>query len=412
MQWKETFIFNGKAVYYNRIADNNLAERTIEVPIAFDFFTNIENKTKVLEVGNVLQNYENSLSDYVGLRPRKIVDKYEVATGVDNIDLMDLPEMVKYDVIISISTVEHVGQEKNQVTTDSENLEAPLKAIAKIYDLLNVGGKALITVPFGKILNGRWYIQFSQEYLNLLSTKYQIPDRAISKNFLKRIATELWVENPRHLWVQVEEEELRNVEYNWPWPFGNGIVALELTKISNSFNFNLNLFPEDLTYGTPLCDTISSDITEKLYAILPRLREINLIIFPDWSSSEDSLYKNLQPLIVSLLNHPYNNYVSLLIDTTDIEEEEANGILSAIIMNILSEETLDIADEPEIILLGELIPIQWQVILPRIQSRVILADENELAIKNAAAQTIPLSTADSLGSKRAIQLETGLWAFK
>lgn len=43
--------------------------------------------------------------------------------------------------------------------------EAPLKAIAKIYGLLEPNGKALITVPFGKLTDGKWYIQFSQKYL-------------------------------------------------------------------------------------------------------------------------------------------------------------------------------------------------------------------------------------------------------
>lgn len=81
-------------------------------------------------------------------------------------------------------------------------------------------------------------------------------------------------------------------------------------------------------------------------------------------------------------------------------------------MNIFAEEALDSTDEPEIILLGKLNEIQWQVLLPRINSRVNLETENESAIISATAQDLPVSTVESLGSKRSIQLETGLWVFK
>jgi hypothetical protein len=325
---------------------------------------------------------------------------------------MDLPETEKYDVIISISTIEHIGQEESALEAEPKNLEAPLKAIAKIYDLLNVGGKALITVPFGKLINARWFIQFSREYINLLATKYEIPDSAISKTFLKRIATELGVENPRHLWIQVEEEELSEVEFNWPWPFGNGILVLELTKLSTPFSLNLNLPPEPWIYGSLLSESISSSIAEQTYSIFARLREINLVIFPKWSEPEELLYANLKRVIQTIFEHPHPDSIALLIDTTNIDEEDANLIVSDIIMNIFAEEALDSTDEPEIILLGKLNQILWQVLLPRINSRVNLETENESAIMSATAQGIPVSTVESLGSKRSIQLETGLWVLK
>jgi cyclopropane fatty-acyl-phospholipid synthase-like methyltransferase len=61
-------------------------------------------------VGNVLSYYENSLSERDGVIKRRIIDKFEIDIGVDNEDLMTLESEEKYDAIVSVSTVEHIGQ--------------------------------------------------------------------------------------------------------------------------------------------------------------------------------------------------------------------------------------------------------------------------------------------------------------
>ncbi|HEY9674814.1 MAG TPA: hypothetical protein V6D11_25465 [Waterburya sp.] len=416
MHWKETFILNGSLIYYNRINYNNAAERSIEVPIAFNFLAHsladIRGKAKILEIGNVLSNYENSLSDYLGIRPRRVVDKYEVGLGVENTDMMDILDTDKYDIIIAISTVEHVGQEGYRGKTKADDNEAPLKAIAKIYHLLKLGGKALVTVPFGKLIKGRDFIQFNQDYLALLSSKYQIPLSALSVSWLKRIATEIGRENPRQLWVQVEGTELSHAEYNWPWPYSNGIAVIELEKISECFSLNLTISPENWIYYPGIAEDFHSELFRETYVILDRLRDINLVIFPNWSVSSNSLYLDLNPIIKLLLSHPDRFYLSLLIDTSNIAAEEADLILSNILMNIFSVESLDINDEPEIILLENLSQLQWQALLPRIHWHVVLDTENESAVTAAGAQNLPACTIDHLSRKRANQLETGPWEFK
>ncbi len=416
MHWKETFIFNSKALYYNRIDYNNAAERAIEIPLAFnfldDYLAKFTGEAKILEIGNVLSNYEKSFSDYLGFRARRIVDKYELGMGVENIDIMDIPQTDQYDVIVSLSTVEHVGQESYRGQKDADDAEAPLKAIAKIYQLLKLGGEALVTVPFGKLIKGRDFIQFSQDYLALLSSKYQIPSSALSISWFRRIATEIGIENPRQLWVQAEAAELIDAEYNWPWPYSNGIAAIELTKISNSFTFNLTVPPEAWSYHQVIAEDFHSELFQETYAILSRLRDINLIISPNWSAPEESLCQALSCIIKSLLLHPDQAYLSLLIETSAISEEEADLLLSGILMNIFSIESLDAADEPEIILLGNLNQLQWQAVLPRIHGHILLDAENESMLTTMGVQSIPALTIDSLSSKRAKQLDTGLWEFK
>ena len=253
-KWTRTFTFKGKELYYNRIKFNNPTERAVEISIAFDFIANLKNPQKILEIGNVLSHYENSLSENIGIRSRRIVDKFEVDLGVENQDLMSLPSAEKYDAIVSISSVEHVGQGDDPSggygeQKESRDLEGPLKAIAKIYDLLAVGGKALITVPFGKLTDAEWYIQFSKEYLDVLWKKYGIPKDAISANYLKLIDRETVDEKHYMLWQEVDVLELSNSEYGWPWSQANAIAVIELTKVSNDFNLNLNLAPSDLYYN-------------------------------------------------------------------------------------------------------------------------------------------------------------------
>ncbi|MEG4571644.1 hypothetical protein QUA56_02775 [Microcoleus sp. N3A4] len=253
-KWTRTFTFKGKELYYNRIKFNNPTERAVEISIAFDFIANLENPQKILEIGNVLSHYENSLSENIGIRSRRIVDKFEVDLGVENQDLMSLPSAEKYDAIVSISSVEHVGQADDPSggygeQIESRDLEGPLKAIAKIYDLLALDGKALITVPFGRLTDGEWYIQFSKEYLEVLWKKYGIPKDAISANYLKLIDRETADDKHYMLWREVDVRELSNSEYGWPLSQANAIAIIELSKVSIDFNLNLNVEPTDLYYN-------------------------------------------------------------------------------------------------------------------------------------------------------------------
>ncbi|MGF1491529.1 MAG: glycosyltransferase family 4 protein [Microcoleaceae cyanobacterium] len=254
MEWDNTFTFKGKKLFYNHIVYNNPSERSVEVSIAFDFFAQGQGKARMLEVGNVLANYENSLSEYFNLRSRRIVDKFEDDIGVDKVDLMDIPSEDKYDLIASVSTVEHIGQGSEPSGSYGEtdvverDLEAPLKAITKIYELLSYQGKALVTVPFGKLTDAGWYVQFSPRYLRLLVEKYKIPQADLSAIFFKKINMQMNCYNPYQTWIETEEVEVAEVEYNWPFPCANAIAVLELTKQQKNYNLLLDFPTTDLEY--------------------------------------------------------------------------------------------------------------------------------------------------------------------
>jgi SAM-dependent methyltransferase len=111
------------------------SERSVEIPIARAFARRFSG-LRVLEVGNVM-------SSYMRLPPQwDVIDRYEVAPGVRNEDIVTVPAESTYDAVISISTLEHVGW-------DEPNPDPKMfrRAITNACRFLRPGGEALITVP-------------------------------------------------------------------------------------------------------------------------------------------------------------------------------------------------------------------------------------------------------------------------
>ena len=110
-------------------------ERAVEVPVALRELERHRGK-RVLEVGNVLSHYVPVTHE--------VVDKYERAEGVANVDVLELPAEPDYDLILAISTLEHVGR-------DEQRGEAgrAVAALEHLRGLLRPGGTLFATVPVG-----------------------------------------------------------------------------------------------------------------------------------------------------------------------------------------------------------------------------------------------------------------------
>ncbi len=166
---KNPFKFQGK--YYNyfyRLYNCTcLNERQVEVPIVWEMVKANKGK-KILEIGNVLSHYFNF--------PHDILDKYELADEVINQDVVDFSPSQKYDLIISISTLEHVGWDE-----DIKNPEKILMAINNLKKCLTEGGKMIVTFCLGynpeidKLLE-EGKLGFTEQY------------------FLKKISRDEWLE--------------------------------------------------------------------------------------------------------------------------------------------------------------------------------------------------------------------------
>lgn len=153
------FNYNGSRLEYFQHPKNLVwtNERGIEIPIIIDYIKK-SSAQNILEVGAVLPHYYPQLK-------HDVVDKFEKNIGIINEDIITFHPSTKYDLIVSISTLEHVGFED-----DLKDSEGILKAINNLKEnCLAEKGKIIITLPLGYNKDVDRYLfdkrlGFSQEY--------------------------------------------------------------------------------------------------------------------------------------------------------------------------------------------------------------------------------------------------------
>jgi SAM-dependent methyltransferase len=132
----------------------------------------------------------------------EIIDKYETAPGVRNIDILDLQTHKRYDLIVCVSTLEHVGWD--ELPRQPDKL---LVAFEHLRSLLADGGILLITAPIGEN-------QFLDECLRDRRLRF---DR--QHNYLRIGKTR---------WREAEWNEIKNAQHHHPFRFGNAVVIGEV----------------------------------------------------------------------------------------------------------------------------------------------------------------------------------------
>lgn len=132
-----TFTFRKKTLTYCKHKYNKTwsNERSLEIPIGLAF-TQQAQRHSFLEIGNTLSHY---ITPYW-----TIVDKFEPGFGVINKDIINYRPKQKFDYILSISTIEHIG-----IDDSEHNPIKSLGALKHIRSLLSRNGQALITFPAG-----------------------------------------------------------------------------------------------------------------------------------------------------------------------------------------------------------------------------------------------------------------------
>lgn len=191
-----SFTFEGHTYgyFYHKYHRTWGNERAVEIPVARKIVEKYR-ADRILEVGNVLSHYFHVNHD--------IVDKYEKADGVINQDVVDFRPPKKYDLIVSISTLEHVGVDEGEELASREPTKI-LRAIENLKTLLASRGKIVITLPSGytpeldKLLK-EGKIQFTKRYC------------------LKRISID-------NKWVETDWNDIQNAKYDSPFPRANGLI--------------------------------------------------------------------------------------------------------------------------------------------------------------------------------------------
>ncbi|MHB8519339.1 MAG: SAM-dependent methyltransferase [Limisphaerales bacterium] len=126
--------------YYSHRFTTWSNERCVEVPVGLDALGRYKSEN-ILEIGNVL-------SQFIKVR-HTVLDKYQESpvTKVVNEDICTVDLKRKYDLILSISTLEHVGYDEGD---DDEITRKKTKmAFQNCLNHLSEGGCFLVTIPIG-----------------------------------------------------------------------------------------------------------------------------------------------------------------------------------------------------------------------------------------------------------------------
>lgn len=132
-----TFTFNAQRYHYfcHRYNASWRNERAVEVPIIWHEVQQHQGE-RILELGNVLAHYYPI--------SHTVVDKYEKAKRVINKDIVDYQPRKKFDLIVSISTLEHIGYD--ETPRDPKKIAATIR---HLKTLLTKKGKLVMTFPVG-----------------------------------------------------------------------------------------------------------------------------------------------------------------------------------------------------------------------------------------------------------------------
>ena len=199
------------------------SERCIEIPWAFSRF---RGAASVLDVG------------YANAEPRHLQarDELEIPflVGLDLAaapqprifgvagDALALPfRPGSFDLILAISVIEHIGRDNSIYGAREQPVQefADLEAVAGLASLLRPGGRLLITVPFGRLEDHGWFIQYDLRRIQAL----------VERSGCELTLAEYYAYSA-HGWTgPADPAALSQVEYGTGFAAG-AVACLELTR--------------------------------------------------------------------------------------------------------------------------------------------------------------------------------------
>ena len=196
---RRSFEFKGRTLqcFYNWYNMTWAGERTVEIPIARSYIE-AQPGARILEVGNVLPHYFPAEYD--------VVDKFERGSHVINTDIVEFAPATPYDLIISISTFEHIGFDDEASGSSGEKI---LAALANCRRLLSDKGLLVITVPTG----------YNPDL-----------DQMIRDGSLGASAEHCLRRTGRRQWQPCSKAEALECRYRKPFPYANGLLVAEFTR--------------------------------------------------------------------------------------------------------------------------------------------------------------------------------------
>ncbi len=166
-------------------------ERCVEIALG-NRAINAHSPEDVLEVGNVMP--------MAGVTGHAVVDKYEAGAGVINQDIVGFVPDRSYELVLSLSTLEHVGWD--EIPREPEKAA---RALHHMSGLVADDGALLVTIPVG------WHRDLEAEFVR--------GDGPFDSVML------LVRTGRRARWEVRPVSERTDVEYGSPFPCGNGILV-------------------------------------------------------------------------------------------------------------------------------------------------------------------------------------------
>ena len=185
--------------FHHRYNFTWLNERCVEIPIIREILSR-KPPGQLLEVGNVLSHYDRSMN-------HAVVDKYERAKrqNLFTEDAETFSAGAPYDLIVSISTLEHVGHD--ETPRDADKI---FRTVRHLRSLLSFNGEFVFTAPVG--------------YSPSLDRLIDEGDGMIERLCLRRI-------NAQNEWKEADWDAIKSMKFHDPYPFANGLVVARMRAI-------------------------------------------------------------------------------------------------------------------------------------------------------------------------------------
>jgi glycosyltransferase involved in cell wall biosynthesis len=117
-------------------------------------------------------------------------------------------------------------------------------------------------------------------------------------------------------------------------------------------------------------------------------KKVNFIVFPNWQAKEELLYQDLMILLKNFVTIPVKETVKLFIVYSDINEEDANLIISDVVFTLMQQEDIEDAETADIEFIGNLNEQEWQSIISNMSAKLSLKLEDKNLIKQVQANKL------------------------
>lgn len=161
-----------------RILTESSSERIVEVPLVLRAIP--EERSKILDIGcrySLLPIQLASLGhDVYGIDINEYKKRHPNFTFCRG-DILKSPfKPTSFDVIISLSTLEHIGLGRYG---DQPNKKGDIQTVQQIYRLLKKKGVFILTVPFGKAVDTKWYRVYDKDRIKTLIEEFTIAKQKV-----------------------------------------------------------------------------------------------------------------------------------------------------------------------------------------------------------------------------------------